>query len=144
AMCTPTATSTASVTPTRCLAEICAFKFNDQNQDGLQQAGEPNLNGWTIQVANASAIVIATLTTGTQQCAGVPGMATYTVSEVSQSGWTQTFPPPPGTHSIFLECGQLLNLTFGNFQQAARTPTGTAASTATRTRTRTPNIDPAD
>jgi hypothetical protein len=83
-------------------------------------------------------------------CTGIPGNAAYTASEVLQGGWTQTFPPPPGTQNFFVECGQLLNIYFGNKDNTAptatRTATRTSTATATRTATstRTPNILPND
>jgi hypothetical protein len=129
AICTATPTQTR----TPCFGEICAVKFEDLDHDGVRDAGEPDVAGWTIQIA-LGANVVATLTTGVQQCTGVTGLAMYTVSEVLQSGWTQSFPPPPGTHNVFIECGQLLNLSFGNFRNATSTPT----------RTRTPDIPPVD
>jgi len=132
------------VTPTSCNAEICASKFLDNDHDGVHDPGEPDIAGWLIHIADSGANVIATLTTGVQQCTGVPGMAMYTVSEVLQSGWTQTFPSPPGVHHVFVECGQLLNLEFGNFENAASTPTATSTATPTRTRTKIPSIPPAD
>jgi len=128
---TGTATATATRTATQCFAELCVTKFNDLDGDGVRDAGEPGLAGWTI---NANAIPIVTGAQGTS-CVGVPAPAAYTVSEVLQGGWTQTFPSPPGSHNSFLECMQLLNLSFGNMQ-IAPTPTRTA------TRTHTPNILP--
>src|SRR5262249_56060132 len=46
---------------------------------------------------------------------------TYTVSEVLQSGWTQSFPAAPGTYVITLTSGQTdSGNDFGNFQQATK------------------------
>lgn len=40
---------------------------------------------------------------------------TYTVAEVQQSGWQQTFPDGDGTHSVDLAAGEIVeNLDFGN------------------------------
>jgi hypothetical protein len=118
------------------------FKFDDQDGDGFRDPSEPGLAGWTIHVTNPNMNVI-TMNTGVQGsfCIGVPAPVAYTVSEVPQNGWTQTFPSPPGTHNIFIECGQPLNIQFGN-QSATRTATATA--TATRTATRTSNVPPVD
>ena len=136
AMCTPTPTRTASFTATPCIAEICAKKFEDQDHDGSHDPGEPYIAGWLIHIADPGTNVIATLTTGLQECSSVPALVTYTVSEVLQTGWTQTFPAAPGAHTVFVECNQLLNLEFGNFQNP--TPT----RTPTRTPTKTPNVPP--
>lgn len=136
-MCTPTPTHTASVTPTTpCGAELCVTKFEDFDQNGAQGAGEPFIAGWSIQVTPTGGGSVIILTTGVNGCTVVPGMSSYTVAEVLQGGWTQSFPAPPGVHNIFLECSQALTVTFGNFQAAAPT------STRTRTPTRTPHVPP--
>jgi len=137
-MCTPTPTPT-----TPCNAELCATKFDDVDHNGVQGAGEPFLTGWLIQVGPTGGGTVVMLTTGINGCTVLPGMTSYTVSEVLQSGWTQSFPSPPGVHSIFLECNQALTVTFGNFQNAT-TPTGTRTptSTSTRTPTQTPDVPP--
>ncbi len=140
--CTPTATRTGSPTATSCVAELCAVKFLDQNHDGVRGATEPDIAGWLIHVADPSTAIVATLITGVNGCTVLPGLVTYTVSEVLQNGWTQTFPGPPGTHVVFLECGESLTLQFGNFENPTSTPTRTVTATATRTATRTSNIPP--
>ena len=117
-------------------------KFEDQNHDGIHEAGEPSLAGWLIHIAVPSGNIVATLTTGVQGCTSVPAGVTYTVSEVLQSGWTETFPAAPGIHTVFVECGQLLNLEFGNFQNPINTPTRTPTRTPTHTATRTPRVPP--
>ncbi len=125
------------------------FKFDDQDGDGFRDPAEPGLAGWTIHVTDPNMNVV-TVNTGAQGsfCIGVAAPVAYTVSEVPQSGWMQTFPPAPGTHTVFIECGQLLNIQFGNVQSTTRTPTrtttATSTATATRTRTRTPNVPPID
>ena len=163
---TPTATRTASTTATRtptapaspthtaspsrtatpqCFAELCVTKFNDLDGDGTPDAGEPGLAGWTINVVDAGMHVVPVVT-GAQgtTCTGVPAPAVYTAFEVPQGAWTQTYPPPPGTHVFGIECGQLVNIAFGNMQIGVPTPTRTATATATRTATRTSNIPPID
>ena len=121
------------------------FKFEDRDGDGVHDPGEPNLAGWTIHVVDPNMNVI-TMITGAQGsfCIGIPAPLTYTVSEVAQPGWTQTFPPPPGSHVFAAQCGQLVNVEFGNMPNAPSTPTRTATATATRTATRTINIFPND
>lgn len=139
-MCTPTPTPTrtASFTPTPCFAEVCVLKFNDINGNGTQDTGESGLAGWNIEITDLKGNVVAFITTGAGGtfCTGVPASTTYTVFEVPQAGWTQTFPPAPGIHTVFVECGQLVNLEFGNFQNPTATPTRTP------TKTKTPNVPP--
>ncbi|HSP96600.1 MAG TPA: SdrD B-like domain-containing protein, partial [Candidatus Dormibacteraeota bacterium] len=151
---TPSLTRTPTPpTPTpACSAELCVFKFNDLNGDGVHDPGEPGLAGWTMHVTDPNMNVVANMATGAQGsfCIGVPAPVTYTVSEVPQNGWTQTSPPAPGSHIFTIQCGQLVNVEFGNAQDATRTPTrtltrtATATATATRTPTRTSNIPPID
>ena len=145
----PTAPPTTTSTPTPpCSAELCVFKFNDLNGNGVHDSGEPNLAGWTIHVTDPNMNIVANMATGAQGsfCIGVPAPVAYTVSEVPQNGWTQTFPPAPGSHIFTIQCGQLVNVEFGNAEDATRTPTctltrtATATATATRTPTRTSNI----
>jgi hypothetical protein len=121
------------------------FKFDDRDGDGVHDPGEPGLAGWTIHVVDPSMNVI-TMNTGAQGgfCIGIPAPLTYTVSEVPQPGWTQTYPPPPESHIFPTQCGQLVNIEFGNVQVAPSTPTRTVTPTATRTATRTSDIPPID
>jgi len=136
----PSRTPSPTATATPCLGELCLTKFNDVNGNGVQDAGEPGLAGWNIEITDPIGSVVAFVATGAAGtvCTGVPGAAPYTVFELPQAGWTQTFPPAPGLHSVFVECGQLLNLGFGNF----RSPSAT--STPTRTPTNTPKVPPVD
>ncbi len=149
-MCTLTPTNTPSATPTPpCFAELCVFKFNDLDRDGIHDAGEPGIAGWMINIAVTGGQIVSTVTTGAQGsiCTGVGAPASYTISEVLQAGWTQTFPAPPGTHAIGIDCGQLVNLEFGNVLSAISTPTRspTPSVTATvRTPTHTSKVPPPD
>lgn len=139
-MCTLTPTKTATRTPTVCGAEICATKFLDQDHDGVHDPSEPFITGWLVNISPPGSGPIATLVTGVSGCTVVPGQSSYVVTEVLQMGWTQTF-PAGGSHNIFVECGQALDLSFGNYENPTSTPT---ALTPTRTPTRTPNISPPD
>jgi len=123
-------------------AEICVLKFHDLDGDGARDPGEPGLPGWTIEIKDAAGIVVSTFTTGPQGsfCVGVPAPATYTVSEMLQSGWMQTYPTPPGTHTVTVSPGQLVNLGFGNTRAATATTTPTPAASPTRTPSATPKL----
>jgi hypothetical protein len=101
--------------PPNCKAQICVKKFRDINGNGVQDSGDPVLPGWTFQVKDSSSTVIATITTGPQgtACASVPAPATYTISEVLQSGWSPTL-PPSGTQTVTVSAGQAVSLSFGN------------------------------
>ena len=98
-------------------------KFHDQDRDGIHDYPlERYIDGWLIFIADPGGNTRA-LTT--RQCIGVPALVTYTVSEALQIGWTQTFPAGTGTHQVFVECGQLVNLEFGNSAAQPAPPTNT-------------------
>ena len=100
---------------------IAGDKWNDRDGDGVRDAGEPTLPGWTIyldtdgngqltpgeptQVTDASGHYVFTSLS--------PG--TYTVREVLQAGWTQTYPGGDGAHTVVLAIGQAVTgKDFGN------------------------------
>jgi uncharacterized repeat protein (TIGR01451 family) len=95
------------------IAELCGRKWHDANADGVQQPGEPGLAGWQIEVTDASGNLVGTAVTGAQgtYCVLVPipgpnaPPVTYTISEAHQSGWSQTFPSTPGTHTVTITGG---------------------------------------
>ena len=75
-------------------------KFNDLNANGVKDAGEPGLEGWTIYVDYSGGGVLTagepsavTDGDGNYSISGVvPG--TWDVREVQQDGWTCSFPNP--------------------------------------------------
>ncbi len=96
---------------------ICGAKFLDHDGDRVWDATEPGLPNWTIQVKDAAGNVVGSATTGAKGrfCLEVqPG--TYAVSEVVKPGWVQTSPPPvpPGTATVTVAAGQMVNVLFGN------------------------------
>ncbi len=139
---TASATRSPTATPTPCFGEVCVTKFWDLNGNG-QNDNEPGLAGWTFQFFDQNNALVTTVVTGPSgtMCTGIPGAAAYSVHEVLQGSCVQTYPPPPGTHAIFVECGQLLHLQFGNRcpqPTFSVTPSPTRTLTPTRTPTRTP------
>lgn len=90
-------------------------KYNDADRDGMRDNNEPGLAGWSFQV-KLGAVVLATLVTDANGVAAtslVPG--TYTVAEVTQTGWTNT--DPGGTtpaKTVTVTNGQLTGVLFGN------------------------------
>jgi hypothetical protein len=102
---------------------LCGTKFGDVNGDGVRDSGELGLGGWTIQLLDAAGNVVATTITGTGNAASPAGRfcfnnvkdGSYTVREVAQAGWVQTFPIAPGTYSVTVGAGTAPNsLLFGN------------------------------
>jgi len=72
--------------------QIKGVKFSDANQNGAYDTGELLLSNWNITLKNSSGNVIAwTLTDENGAYAfNITNAGTYYVSEVMQSGWTNT------------------------------------------------------
>ena len=102
------------------LGSICGMKFNDLNGNGVRDSGEPGLLNWVINLTYQTAAGNQTITDTTDANGNYcfenlqPG-GTYTVSEVNQTGWQQTFPASPGTYIVNLTSGLYQDtLNFGN------------------------------
>ena len=112
------ATASKTVTVKCGRTQICVTKFKDQNGNGTHDPNEPSLAGWPIVVTDVSGNPVpgSPFITGANGtiCFLVPAPATYTISEVLQPGWIQTFPPSPGTHTVSVSPDQSVNLSFGN------------------------------
>jgi uncharacterized repeat protein (TIGR01451 family) len=99
---------------------LSGMKFEDLNANGVKDSGELGLSGWTIRLMNGATEVANTVTAadGSYSFAGVvPG--SYTVEEVAQDGWTQSYPASSGTHSVTLVSGAdgPKDLDFGNWRK---------------------------
>lgn len=100
---------------------IKGLKYNDLNNNGKYNKGEPALPGWTILLNNSSGNVRTAVTdnNGKFQFTGLlPG--TYTISEALKSGYTNT---SALSRKITVTSGQVLNVTatyglFGNVPAA--------------------------
>jgi len=99
------------------LGRLDIFKFNDLNNSGAWDPGEPGLNGWEFLV-EGTAYNYTDVTTGAGVNAGhliiedlLPG--NYTVTEATQSGWTCTTLNPQ-TKSV--TAGATTNYSFGNYR----------------------------
>ena len=101
--------------------EIHGSVWNDLNEDGIRDAGEAGLVGWTVffdddndGTLDTGEINVATDANGDYAFLSV-AQGDYTVAEVMQSGWYQTFPAGDGTHMMTLVPGQIANnIDFGN------------------------------
>jgi len=89
------------------LSDCCGYSvagtvYYDINSNGVQDGGEPPLGGWTVDVLDASNVLVSSTTTNAlgQYSFSVPvGCgATFKLKQVVQSGWAQTFPPANGLH----------------------------------------------
>ncbi|MEX1275236.1 MAG: LamG-like jellyroll fold domain-containing protein [Bacteroidota bacterium] len=105
--------------PDTSLGSICGVKFNDSDGDGVQDAGEPGLPNWIINLsydqATGPVTLIDTTDANGNYCFNNLPAGTYTLTETNQTGWQQTFPSSPGTHTVTLTAGQTIDrLNFGN------------------------------
>jgi hypothetical protein len=97
---------------------ICGFKFNDINCNGVWDAGEPGLPGWTINLTGSSTASTTTDANG-NYCFNNLSAGTYTICEVQQPGCVQTLPAQSGCYSVNLTAGQTVTgKNFGNCCQA--------------------------
>ena len=105
------------------LNSVSGMKFNDMDGDGVQDAGEPGLEGWTITLSGPVSMTTQTDVDGLYEFTGLPD-GTYTICETLQSGWAQTFPTSgadcgDGTMGHTVAGGQgssSINNNFGNMQ----------------------------
>jgi len=92
---------------------ISGQKFHDLNGNGVRDLGEPARAGWTINLSSG-----ATAVTDVNGYYYFQNLAagTYTVTEVPQSGWTQTA-PAGGSYTVTLGVSQQVNgRDFGNYR----------------------------
>ncbi len=104
------------------LGTISGMKYNDANANGRKDANEVGLSGWTINLKGPHGFSTSTVTdaSGDYSFSNL-GAGLYTLSEVQQSGWTQTAHPGfvwilSGTTST--------NDNFGNTQQKPKSGKG--------------------
>lgn len=82
------------------LATVTGVKFEDLNADGVRQADELGLSGWTFRLERFDGTNWVLVTTTTSGADGgftfpnVVGLGTYRVREVGQAGWVQATADP--------------------------------------------------
>ncbi len=110
---------------------VSGIKFNDLNGNGVMDASEPGLSGWTVYVdynnngifESATEPSAVTGPGGTYTILGVtPG--NWNVREVGQSGWTNSFPATSDIFGRFQpvtvpSSGSVPGVDFGNFEQTS-------------------------
>ncbi len=83
---------------------IHGMKFNDLDSNGVKDNGENGLKNWNITLSGYSSSSTFTDSNGVYSFVNLhPG--NYTVSEVSQPGWVQTYPSNTPTYSITITSG---------------------------------------
>ncbi|MGZ3383732.1 MAG: SdrD B-like domain-containing protein [Isosphaeraceae bacterium] len=99
--------------------DISGQVYNDLNGSGSFVPGDPGLDNWEVDVYDSSDNFVASQLTSGGGNFNIAGLApgTYTISEVQQSGWTQTQPVAPYTYTVTVTAGQTSGgYDFGNFQ----------------------------
>lgn len=96
---------------------ISGIKFNDLNQNGVRDTGEPPLGNWEIELYDEFSNLLHTAITnpaGVYEFVNLPA-GTYIVGEVQKTGWVQTKPAAPGIYTVVLSEGEEISgLEFGN------------------------------
>lgn len=99
-------------------AEIRGYAFNDLNLDGIRDAGEAGLDGWTITLdEHGDGIIDQTTVTAADGSYVFPAVrhGHYRVGEILQPGWVRTRPSYPGYYNFDVESGDTYwNINFGN------------------------------
>jgi hypothetical protein len=101
---------------TAALGSISGIKWNDVDGDGVQDADEEEMAGWTIRLFDEAGNVIAETTTDANGVYffGSLGAGTYDVKEVQQAGWTPTS-PASGSWTLSVDAGEnVQDADFGN------------------------------
>ena len=105
------------------LGTISGTKFDDANADGVFDATEEVLSGWTIELTDADGALIDSAVTDADGNYAFTGLepGTYGIREVQQAGWTQTLPASDGsdaqTRELFdLDQANNFRLTESQFQ----------------------------
>jgi hypothetical protein len=101
------------------VGSISGQKFYDFNGDGVKDAGEPGLAGWTINLAGPVNSSVVTDDAGDYMFQNlIPGI--YTLTEELRPGWAQTL-PASGSYIIGLESDENeTDVDFGNRQTIGR------------------------
>jgi len=101
---------------------ISGVVYNDINGNGVKDAGEPGLPGWTIALGGASSATAVTASDGSYIFPNLAAGSTYTVGEVMQPGWSQRS-PPGGSYSVTLTSASTVGRDFGNYNAPPSNPT---------------------
>lgn len=100
------------------LGKISGYKWEDVNDNGVWDSGEPPLAEWKIILRKPDGSKVSA-TTGPNGFYRFTGLryGTHNVSEELKDGWAQTCPDNPDYYSILVKSGtDADNKNFGNFQ----------------------------
>ncbi len=100
--------------------KVSGYVFHDIDGDGTNDAGEQPLQGWTVNISGNGGGTFLTDSNGFYETYVENG--SHTISEVLQSGWSQTMPPDSGVYTFVAVSGTVpgadkTNKNFGNFRK---------------------------
>lgn len=90
--------------PGVCCGYISGYKFEDRNDDGLQDPFDSEICGWTIELYDNLNNLVATTTTNQAGFYSFGGLCDgdYTVRERLENCWIQNF-PTPGSYPVTID-----------------------------------------
>jgi hypothetical protein len=105
---------------------IFGRKFDDQNRNGLSDAHEPGVAGFTIKLGGTKSRLRVTDDSGYYSFVGLPA-GPYKIEEFGQDGWWRSLPAPPDSaYYPFLSGGTYIDsVDFGNYQIVTSSISGT-------------------
>lgn len=96
------------------LGQLCIYKFNDLNGNGVRDTGEPLLPNWSFTMTHSSGASLTLVTDSLGRiCNTFSASGSYTVVETLQPGWV---PTTPTTQTVIFTGNATTNLYFGNRQ----------------------------
>lgn len=119
---TTTATTVPTTTPSGLLRSISGMKWHDTNGNGIHDSGETGLSGWTIRlmISNgpggpySSYRTTTTASDGSYTFNSLDNGKYYEVTEVIQSGWSQTYPSNGYYTDLHITNSYFTGMNFGN------------------------------
>ncbi len=96
-------------------SSVCGTKYMDLNHNGVHDAGEPGLAGWTIVLTGPGGTFTVTTDAAGNYCFNDVSPGTYTVTEVNQVAWVQTAPAGGVWNINVVQGASNTGIDFGNY-----------------------------
>ena len=93
-----------NIIPHKSVKNVSGLVFNDSNNNGLLDPGEPGMQGWKIKLGGGRIDSILTGIDGSFGFYGVAG-GSYTLIQTPRPGWIQSVPALPDTYSFSISSG---------------------------------------
>ncbi len=98
------------------LGSIAGTVFNDANNNGIKDANESMLSNWKVKLSGAKVDSMMTDGNGNYNFFSLND-GNYQVSQVVQTGWTQTLPTNNGIYSVTItSANSITGKDFGNYK----------------------------